>query len=322
MIPIPIGDAPNFRSHRPWVTWGLIAVNVAVFVWARSTNPSAVDYQTFVIDWGFIPLAPRLETWITSMFMHAGWGHLLGNMLFLWIFGDNVEGRLGHFGYLCMYLAAGLAAVLAFRVLAPEGSIPLVGASGAIFGVLGFYFWAFPRNRVRFFLWFFFVFAFWMPARIVLALYLGLDLVRLILQRAQPGAGGGDVAYAAHVGGFAFGLLLALVLARAMPPLMPARTRPTRHHGAAPVLFQNALFFLRRGRLHSARATFEAVLREHPESPEASWSAFQLGHMLEGVFHDPRSAAEHFEYAARHHPDRNVRAEAVRLAARARALAS
>ena len=323
MIPIPIGDAPNFKAHRPWVNWSLITVNVAVFLWAASTHAGANAYHRWVMEWGFIPLAPRLETWVSSMFMHAGWSHLAGNMLFLWIFGDNVEGRLGHFGYLFAYLAFGLAAVLFFLLLDPNGVVPLVGASGAIFGVLGFYFFAFPRNRVRFFLWFFFVFAFWMPARIVLALYLGFDLVRLILDEARAGSGASSgVAYAAHVGGFACGVLMALALAKLLPPLTPAPTRRAQRPGSARVLFHNARYFQRRRQLRSARAAYQAILREHPESPEAPWAALYLGHLMQGLYEDHEAAAHHFAYAARHHPDRTVRLEAERLAEVARGLAN
>ena len=321
MIPVPIGDAPNFKASTPWVNWTLIALNVAVFLWARSTHQGDGAYHRWVIEWGFIPLAPRLETWISSMFMHAGWGHLGGNMLFLWIFGDNVEGRLGHLGYLFAYLAFGLAAVLFFQLLDPDGVIPLVGASGAIFGVLGYYFLAFPRNRVRFILWFFVITAFWLPARIVLALYLGLDLVRLLIEESRPGAGESTgVAYAAHVGGFAFGVVLAFVLRRFMPPLAPAPTPKRRRPGSASVLFQNARYFQRQRQLRSARAAYEAVLREHPESPEAPWAALYLGHLMQGLYEDYPTAARHFDYAAQHHPDAAVRVEAARLAAVARSL--
>jgi len=121
---IPLGDAPNYADSRPWVNYGLIALNVGVYLWALVAHPGDAAYQSWVNEWGFVPAAPRLETFFTSMFMHAGFWHLAFNMLFLFIFGDNVEGRLGHVGYLLAYLACGLAAVLLFRALDPSSTLP------------------------------------------------------------------------------------------------------------------------------------------------------------------------------------------------------
>jgi membrane associated rhomboid family serine protease len=213
----PIGDSPNFSHVRPVVNWGLIAANVLVFLLAKMQTGGDAGYAAWTLEWGFTPVAPTIETFFTSMFLHADFMHLAGNMLFLWIFGDNVEGRLGHAGYLLAYLAFGLAAVLFFRVLAPGSTIPLVGASGAIFGVEGFYFLAFGRNRVRVIYWILIAGAAEIPARVMLGISFVFNLVYML---AQGDKLGGGVAYAAHVGGFVIGLLLALAL-RAVSPREP-----------------------------------------------------------------------------------------------------
>ncbi|MHC5011096.1 MAG: rhomboid family intramembrane serine protease, partial [Planctomycetota bacterium] len=225
---LPTGDAPNYSHKRPWVNWGIIALNVLVYVWAVSARSGEVAYHQWVTEWGFVPVAPRFETFFTSMFMHAGFMHLAGNMLFLWVFGDNVEGRLGHVGYLLTYLACGLAAVLLFAWLAPNSGVPLVGASGAIFGVEGFYFLTFAKNRVRVIYWFFIIGVAWIPARIMLGFSFVLNLLYMLSPKGE--LAGGGVAYAAHVGGFVFGLGAALALrslgggAAAAEPVSAPRT--------------------------------------------------------------------------------------------------
>jgi membrane associated rhomboid family serine protease len=207
---LPLGDEPNDHRVRPFVNWALIAANVVVFLWAKGATQGELGYGLWVLDWGYIPLAPRVETFFTSMFMHGDLLHLAGNMLFLWIFGDNVEGRLGHLGYLLAYLASGLGAVLLFHLLSPGSDVPLVGASGAIFGVEGFYFLAFPANRVRILFWFVVAGVTMVPARLVL----GLSFVWNLFLSMGTRGGQGGVAYAAHVGGFVVGFLTALASRR------------------------------------------------------------------------------------------------------------
>ena len=146
---------------------------------------------------------------LTSMFLHGGFMHLAGNMLFLWIYGDNVEHRLGPARYLAAYLGTGMLATLSHAVLDFESVLPMVGASGAISGVLGFYFIWFPRNRVRLWIMLFPIFmqVVYAPARLVLGMYLIVDnLLPFLVTR---GAGGGGVAYGAHIGGFVGGLAYA-----------------------------------------------------------------------------------------------------------------
>ncbi len=240
---VPIGDQPNPRG-TPWVTYGLVAVNVAVFLFVSlpfmgrppdvddpatreylrhllqlnpETPPRALvwqalqqltAYDVLVYEWGYLPAAPRLLDVVASMFLHGGWLHLIGNMLFLWIYGDNVEHRLGRAGFLAAYLVTGaLAAVGYGAFVAPTGGYtPMIGASGAISGVLGLYFVWFPRNKVRLLvlLFPFFFDVFLVSARIVLGFYL---VIENLLPFLIDSGGGGGVAHGAHIGGFVAGLL-------------------------------------------------------------------------------------------------------------------
>jgi len=237
---VPIGDAPNPRG-APVVTYGLIAVNIAVYAlitvplglerphpadpllqeYVRTMSEAIGDprvlrevlarisaYDLFVFAWGFRPAEPSLATLLVSMFLHGGLMHLVGNMLFLWIYGDNVEHRLGRGLFLLAYLGTGVAATLFHAMGDWSSPIPMVGASGAISGVLGFYFVWFPRNHVRL-LWLlppFVMQVFEVPARLVLGLYL---LVDNLLPYLLVGGRGGGVAHGAHIGGFVAGLVAA-----------------------------------------------------------------------------------------------------------------
>lgn len=305
---LPLGDAPNTSESRPWVNYALIAANVLVYAWAVLEHPGEAAYQAWVRDWGFVPVAPRLETFFTSMFMHGGLGHLAGNMLFLWIFGDNVEGRLGHLGYLLAYLASGLAAVILFRGLAPASTVPLVGASGAIFGVEGFYFLAFPRNQVRIVYWILIIGSAWIPARLVLGAYFVLNLLYTLTP--QRGMGGG-VAYAAHVGGFGAGLLLAL-LSRASAPRGEAVPRDAGvGSGEAAHLLARARQAAEAGDWTGAERALSQVLERHLYAPEAPAAALALGRIRARALGDPRGAREPLRFAARLHPDPQDRAAAL-----------
>ncbi|MBP9047871.1 MAG: rhomboid family intramembrane serine protease [Tabrizicola sp.] len=205
----PIRDH-NPSGQTPYVTFTLIAINVLVFLW-YFTSLSEWDTQRLFLAWGLVPArlmsGEGLETVVTSMFLHAGWMHLGGNMLFLWIFGDNLEEEMGHLGFLIFYLACGAAAGLAQALPDPGALTPMVGASGAIAGVMGGYLLLFPKARVDvlfIFIIFFRIFA--IPAWIVLGIWLALQIFSGV---ATPTDAGG-VAYWAHVGGFVAGLVLTL----------------------------------------------------------------------------------------------------------------
>jgi membrane associated rhomboid family serine protease len=203
---IPIRDT-NPASRRPVITPILIAINVAVFAYEASLG-DALDH--FVYRWGLVPRHYSPETIATSMFLHGGLLHLLGNMWFLHIFGDNVEDRLGRLPYLVCYLGWGAAAGLAQVWTNPASSLPMVGASGAIAGVTGAYMIFFPRARVYTLLPLFVVFyTAEIPAAVFLALWFAMQLQGGC---ATYGAAGGGVAFWAHVGGFVAGAVVALVV--------------------------------------------------------------------------------------------------------------
>jgi membrane associated rhomboid family serine protease len=227
---IPIGDSPRAR-RLPWVNLAIILANVMVFIYELSLAPW--DLQRFFLDWGAVPA--RLTNWMsdpagwrepatvfTSMFIHGGWMHIIGNMLFLWVFGDNVEDALGHFLYLLFYLASGVGAV-ALQVLVDQGGmVPMVGASGAIAGVLGAYFLLYPTATVAVLVpWFWFFGAFPMPAALLIGFWFLLQLFNGIAALGAQAVGVNvGVAFWAHVGGFLTGLLLTALLRR------PQRPRP------------------------------------------------------------------------------------------------
>lgn len=199
-------------SNRPaFVRNGLILINVLIFLAYWTTIQSEAALQAFFETWGLVPRevtsGGSLTGLVTSMFLHGGWMHLIGNMLFLWIFGDNLEDELGHLGFLAFYLATGVLAAGAQIAVDPASPIPMVGASGAIAGVMGGYLLLFPKARVDvlfIFLIFFRIFA--IPAWIVLGVWIGLQFFSGF---ATPTEDGG-VAYWAHIGGFAAGLVLIL----------------------------------------------------------------------------------------------------------------
>jgi membrane associated rhomboid family serine protease len=213
----PIGDDDSQRRTLPGVTYALIAVNVLFFLVELSAG------DQFVETWAFIPArfaenpGANFATIFTAMFMHGGWFHLFGNMLFLWIFGDNVEDRFGHLKFLIFYLLVGVAATFAQFALAPHSTVPNVGASGAIAGVLGAYILMFPQARVNVLLGRQIVA---MPALIVLGMWIAIQLVSGVgtIAYTDENANVGGVAYMAHIGGFAAGLLMAFLLRGTGPP--------------------------------------------------------------------------------------------------------
>jgi len=217
---IPLRDE-NPSATVPIVTRVLILLNVVVFVHELMLGP---ELKPFMMTWGFVPqrltlaLGYHEESWfgpavtvLSSMFLHGGWGHLIGNMWYLWIFGDNVEDRFGHVRYLLFYLAAGIVAVLVQYATNPASSLPTVGASGAIAGVLGAYAVAFPRARIITLVpLFIFIQIMALPALLVLGLWFVYQFFSGTLALAS--AVGGGIAFWAHIGGFAFGALAMLVL--------------------------------------------------------------------------------------------------------------
>jgi membrane associated rhomboid family serine protease len=204
---LPLGDDNSARRITPIVTYVLIAINVLVFLLELNNG------DAFVQRWAFVPsrfLANPIGdsiTLFTAMFMHANWLHLLSNMLYLWIFGDNVEDRLGHGLFLVFYILCGLAATFAQLAFNTASNIPNLGASGAIAGVLGAYLIMFPRGRVSVLMGRMVV---PMSALIVIGIWFLLQIFSQISTASAQAEGG--VAYMAHIGGFVAGVILAYLL--------------------------------------------------------------------------------------------------------------
>jgi membrane associated rhomboid family serine protease len=229
----PIRDTVPSR-RPPFVTWTLIAVNGLVFLFEQSLDPQTLD--SLFYWFGLVPARYTHPAWairvglplddywplLTSMFLHGGWLHLVGNMWTLWIFGDNVEERMGPLRFALFYLLTGLVAGLTHGLTNPSSTIPTVGASGAIAGVLGAYFVLFPRARiVAMFPVFFWPFFFELPAATYLVLWYLSQVLTGTLAGMLPARGGG-VAWWAHAGGFAAGVLLHRLF------LLPRRSAPRR----------------------------------------------------------------------------------------------
>jgi membrane associated rhomboid family serine protease len=222
---IPLRDA-NPTRRTPLVTIGLMIACFVVFAWELGllAGDDMARLDAFVTTWGLVPadlvaawstgidLAMETATLITSQFLHAGWLHLLGNMLYLWIFGNNIEDRFGRVRFLLFYLAGGIAAGLTQLAIDPTSDVPMVGASGAIAATLGAYLVLFPGARITslVFLGFFYQLID-VPAIIVLAFWIILQLIDGFASLGVSGVGGG-VAFFAHIGGFAFGVLVALAV--------------------------------------------------------------------------------------------------------------
>ncbi len=344
---LPVGDSPN-PPGTPWVNYALIAANVLAFLLllpltgqqADLSDPAVreyvnligeeqglgrrarfemartvSEYDLVVFRHGFRPTAPSVVDIFTAMFLHGGWMHLLGNMLFLWIYGDNVEYRLGKLGYLAAYLGTGVAATLGDGVLRMGSNIPSVGASGAISGVLGLYFLWFPKNRVRvwIFLFPFFANVVELPARLVLGFYLIVDNLLPVLLTV----GSGGVAHGAHIGGFAAGWVLAIGLNRLAygRPEPDLRGRPraaTPPPGGTAHAFRDAMSA---GRWKQAAEYFFASPHSQTRSDIGAMDKIVLAEKLEMERH-PRAALVAYQRALADHPMGPGRARAHLGAAR------
>src|SRR2546425_2271409 len=200
---IPIRDVIPSRT-TPFMTVSLIVVNGLVFLYEFSLGERV---EQFVLYFGLVPAAFSFVTVFTSMFLHGGFLHFAGNMLYLWIFGDNVEDRMGHGRFLVFYLLCGIAAALAQTIANPESIVPMVGASGAIAGVMGAYFVLYPRSRV---LTLIPLVIFWevieVPAILLLGFWFLMQLFSAGAIAVTASTGGGGVAFMAHVAGFLCGV--------------------------------------------------------------------------------------------------------------------
>lgn len=374
---LPLGDAPNPRGVA-LVTSALIAVNVGVYLLislplsSQGVNPAdpltleylrtiaprvgmdpqallarTTAYDLFVFRWGFRAADPSVATLFASLFLHGGLLHLFGNMLFLWIYGDNVEHRLGRLWFLFVYLATGVVATLTQTVFAPDSPLPLVGASGAISGVLGCYFIWFPRNTVRLLVLIvpLFMQVVQVSSRLVLGMYLVLDnLLPFLVSRGIDAAGGG-VAHGAHIGGFLGGLAIAWIVdrweLRARPPEYADVEPPdTDARGVLAELIEHGRFadaaqlyfslperearralgpveltvlgdWLRRnGHDEAALIVYLRRLHDHPDGPGAAQAHLGAGLIELARQRQPALAYQHLSAALQANPSSEVAAQA------------
>lgn len=227
---IPLHD-DNPTRIKPLVTIGLIVVCVLVFLWQKSLGPR---FDQAMFSLGAIPavifgskvlpaqldIVPPWTTVLTSMFMHGGWLHLIGNMLYLWIFGNNVEDAMGHVRFVVFYILCGVVAFLAQSLPAPESTIPMVGASGAISGVLGAYLLLYPHARVLVVIPLgLFLYTTRLPASWVLAFWFVLQIISSAVSASEQGG----VAFGAHIGGFVAGIALIPLFKHKSQPLFAQR---------------------------------------------------------------------------------------------------
>jgi membrane associated rhomboid family serine protease len=228
---IPLRDDTR-RTGTPVVNVLLIAANALFFFYELSLGPRL---NSFVMAAAFVPakitagglgpgdLGLGLQSGLLSMFLHGGWMHFLGNMLFLWIFGDNVEDRLGHARYLVFYLLSGYAATLGHFLSSPDSAVPAIGASGAISGVLGAYLFLYPQARIQTLIFFgFFARLTLVPAWVFLPLWFLIQLFSGFASLSMPNAEGGGVAFFAHIGGFVAGPVLLFLLGGGRRPPRPS----------------------------------------------------------------------------------------------------
>jgi membrane associated rhomboid family serine protease len=211
----PLRDTqPSYT--KPLVTIVIIVVNILVFLLEFSLDESSRNL--FIATYGLTPDRFHVQNILTSMFVHGGWMHVLGNMWFLWIFGDNIEDILGHGKYLVFYLLCGTAAALAQVLIDPSSQVPMVGASGAIAGVMGAYMIKFPRSRiVTFAIIIFFIYTFEVPAWLMLIYWFAIQLFSGVGSIGYSTVSQGGTAFFAHIGGFVVGMLLIKVMGTREP---------------------------------------------------------------------------------------------------------
>lgn len=202
----PIGDDQVKGGHFPLFSYGFIVLNVVIFLFQTSLSPAQLN--AFIFDYGSIPAetvrGQDLFTLITSMFLHGGWMHLIGNMLFLWVFADNIEATIGNGRFLFFYLFGGLAAHAAHIYFNYDSGIPTVGASGAISAVMGAYLVMFPSSRIKML---FLVFTFRIPALLFLLFWIWQQWLNGTAALQVQTAESAGVAWWAHIGGFVFGVV-------------------------------------------------------------------------------------------------------------------
>jgi membrane associated rhomboid family serine protease len=209
---IPLRDVIPSRT-TPYITVTIILLNAAAWFYELSLSERGLNHFLYV--YGVVPAAFSPATLVTSMFLHGSWSHVIGNMWYLWIFGDNVEDRVGHGRFIAFYLLCGIAAALGQVAMDPESALPTIGASGAIAGVMGAYFVLYPRSRVLTLIPWIFIQVVELPATILLGFWFLMQLVNAgAIAATASMRGSGGVAFAAHVAGFVVGAAAIFVFRR------------------------------------------------------------------------------------------------------------
>ncbi len=202
-----IGDTQVVGGHKPIVTYTLIAVNIIFFLYEVSLG--SPNYENFLTNFGAIPAEITrgidMHTLLTSMFLHGGWMHLIGNMLFLWVFADNIEAIIGNLYFLFFYIAGGLIGSAAHIMTNTDSIIPSIGASGAISAVMGAYLIMFPKSKIKVFI---LIFTTYMPALVFLLIWFAQQMLSGIGSLGATSAETTGVAWWAHIGGFVFGAMM------------------------------------------------------------------------------------------------------------------
>ncbi len=208
----PIGDDQVIRGHKPYLSYAFIGINVLIFLYQVTLSTPASN--EFVMTYGSVPsqilAGDNHYSLFTNMFLHGGWMHLIGNMMFLWVFADNIEATIGNFKFLLFYLLGGLAASAAHIFFNMQSTIPAIGASGAISAVLGAYMVMFPRSKIKVFVIYIFN-SFKMAAIWFLGLWIAQQFASMFMALPTQSAQTSGVAWWAHIGGFAFGVVAGLL---------------------------------------------------------------------------------------------------------------
>ena len=213
---IPLRDVIPSRT-TPYITVTIILINAAA--WFYELAMPREELNVFLQLFGVVPAAFVPTTVLTSMFLHGGWSHVIGNMWYLWIFGDNVEDRMGHGRFVIFYLLCGFVAAVGQIVLDPESTIPMIGASGAIAGVMGAYFVLYPHSRVLTLIpIIIFIDIIELPAIVLLGFWFVMQLFSAGAIAVTSSTGGGGVAFMAHVAGFVMGVIGVFVFRKKQPP--------------------------------------------------------------------------------------------------------
>lgn len=303
----PIHDDTERMHGRPYLNYGMIAVNVIVFIWQASTTSFFSDQgalEDMFMTYGSVPqrifndFPSSAPTIITSMFMHGGVAHLIGNMVFLFVFGDNIEDRYGRIKYLMIYLGWGAVAAIAhsaYAVSTGEGNIPAVGASGAISGILGAYMVMYPRARIFTVIMAFFLYTVRIPVLIYIPFWFAMQVIFALIGQLGP-AGEAGVAYLAHIGGFVAGAATGLIW-RALPDSIKYKGGIAAASAYSKPMFRNPM-------MRKARPKIEDVVQTAPEVIE--------GPDYYEVIAEIRGVADASDISASYDPD----SRQVRIAAR------